>query len=564
MKIRSLLAPVGATPITQMSSFSRRLHVLSDRVFSTSQVYRYVVSAASFCVFCLLMLGRFYDATAKEEPGRSVHFSGKDPLGMLHIANAGSETPRWEKFGTAHGNVTVPPGKDLLLELGYPAALDDLKPGDLQGLWLFSYPGKGKYPWLGVSSEWLGRLQKFSSLRELRIRYVRIADGGVAELCKLKFLAELELGGTCSADADLLNLGNLTSLKSLSLGGWEGRYVTDSSLRGLRNLTGLKSLTLWHCAITGEGLSNIVGFKSLKELNLRETGMSDLGMQYVGGLTSLQILRLGFSQVSDAGLAHLQNLTQLRDLGLDTTRITDAGLEYLKTLTNLQTLDIRQTRVTEKGARSLQEALPHCTVVGPAISTQIQANDKEKALRNPAGKPLLEGLEASVSTSKPAFKLGEPIIIQYEMKNAGQQTRTVCFKKAEPLPDNLMPKPWHEPDAVRRIQQKLATGGVVWQFTITVDGKGSLAPMDGLMVTAHAEWPLAERKDFVVLSPGKSYRRAMNLLDYDFVGRFSTPGQYSVYVEYENPYSGEEFGLDVWHSHTEPGLRSNRVSFAIQ
>lgn len=213
-------------------------------------------------------------------------------------------------------------------------------------------------------------------------------------------------------------------------------------------------------------------------------------------------------------------------------------------------------------AKRIQENPSMKSPKGGQDPSLILVSHVEKALQD-LGKPLLDGLEATISTSKPAFRLGEPIIIQYEMKNAAQQTRTVCFKKAELLPDSLMSSP-HEPDAVREIQQKLATGGVVWQFIISVDRKGPLAPMAGLMVTAHAEWPPAQRKDFMVLSPGESYRCTMDLLDYDFVGRFSKPGQYTVYVEYENPYSGEEFGLNVWHSHTGPGVWSNRVSFAIR
>lgn len=88
----------------------------------------------------------------------------------------------------------------------------------------------------------------------------------------------------------------------------------------------------------------------------------DDGLRELRELTGLVSLQLNGTQVTDAGLKHLEGLTSLNNLNLANTQVSDAGLEHLRGLSNLWNLDLTGTRVTGEGVKSLQQALPTCTI----------------------------------------------------------------------------------------------------------------------------------------------------------------------------------------------------------
>ena len=90
--------------------------------------------------------------------------------------------------------------------------------------------------------------------------------------------------------------------------------------------------------------------------------LSDDDLVNLEGLTHLRSLDLAGSQVTDAGLVHLQAMTDLHHLDLDNTRITDAGVEHLRMLKQLESLSVKNTPISEGGVKTLETALPSCTV----------------------------------------------------------------------------------------------------------------------------------------------------------------------------------------------------------
>jgi hypothetical protein len=77
----------------------------------------------------------------------------------------------------------------------------------------------------------------------------------------------------------------------------------------------------------------------------------------------LRVLDLRQTTVTAEGLACLAQLKDLEWLWLDHTQCTDGGLAHLHALKTLQELTINQnSNVSDGGLRTLEEALPKCTI----------------------------------------------------------------------------------------------------------------------------------------------------------------------------------------------------------
>ena len=135
----------------------------------------------------------------------------------------------------------------------------------------------------------------------------------------------------------------------------------DEHAAPLRELTGLRTLYLDGAEITDAGLEHLEGLTRLADLYLRDTQVTGAGLEHLEGLTNLQRLGLGGTRVTPAGLEHLKALTRLQCLSLS-MQVAEAGSKHLKALPNLQELDLRDTQVTEAGVKTLQKALPNCTI----------------------------------------------------------------------------------------------------------------------------------------------------------------------------------------------------------
>lgn len=300
---------------------------------------------------------------AEQTGARIVHFPKDRPVGRLMIRDKNpNQRPRfkygWELSGQAQGDVTIPTGKQLRLEV-YEDAMDitfisELRPNDLESLSLNR---------TNLVDEDFVHLKDLTGLVELDISSMKQIDGsGLALLSDLKSLRKLTCFNANIADSAMEHISKIPSLEDLSL------YMTQIDGFGLihiKNIKSLKKLSLSKTSITDESLAYLKDMTELKELELYDTQIGDNGLAHLKGLTSLEKLILGsvdrgseISPITDAGLAHLSPLTRLKSLGLYRTHITDEGLKYLGGLTSLESINLNRTQITGEGFAFLNKSAP--------------------------------------------------------------------------------------------------------------------------------------------------------------------------------------------------------------
>lgn len=207
---------------------------------------------------------------------RQVRFPPGASMGVLFIRDWGMPGyGGWQQLADARGAASVPPGKELMLQLNWTASsnlapLAALAPFDLQ--------------WLDC-------------------RDSQIDDAQMERIKGLTQLHDLGLGHTAVGDAGLKFVGMLEILKELYLA---GTRITDA------------------------GLVHLAGMKHLEALALNDTAIGDAGLEHLRGLTSLQRLWLKNTRASDVGLEWLKGLRSLRRLDLRATRVTEEGIAKLK------------------------------------------------------------------------------------------------------------------------------------------------------------------------------------------------------------------------------------------
>ncbi len=308
----------------------------------------------------LFCISRF--AAAEQVRLRVVHFPKEQAVGSLKIRDVSSDDysdrgllsrAGWALLGQAQGDIQVPTGRDLRLEV-YREATDfsflaNLKPNDLQVLYLS----------LGqVFDEDLVHVKGLSRLLGLHLGSTAIEGTGLVHLATLTSLRNLSLYNTQVSDAGLVHLSGLRSLKDLTL---HRTQVKGSGLKHLKNLTSLVYLGLGTTSVTDESLVHLADMTWLKELELYDTDIGDKGLAHLKSLCSLEKLVLGklgsrheYSPITDKGLVHINELTSLKDLRLYRTRITDAGLAHLANLEMLETLLLTGTQITGEGLAFLK------------------------------------------------------------------------------------------------------------------------------------------------------------------------------------------------------------------
>jgi serine/threonine protein kinase/Leucine-rich repeat (LRR) protein len=235
----------------------------------------------------------------------------------------------------------------------------------------------------------------------------------IVELPNRKFtVGQLRLSQCPIRDADLARLEGLKELKVLDL----PAAITDAGLKHFEGLPKLYALTLNGTRITDAAFDSLVKIKTLTHLNIGGTKISSAAwprLKELPKLTSLAITVLPFTdtdvanlvadqaqlqslylagtKVTDEGLAYVPSLRMLRSLQLANLDVTDAGLTYLHHCETLTTVDLKGTKVTAAGVKSLQAALPKCTVeydhpvrnsspAGNVLGKRSDENDRAVAL----------------------------------------------------------------------------------------------------------------------------------------------------------------------------------------
>lgn len=170
------------------------------------------------------------DAAPAEPPSsgsfRTVRFPSDRSLGTLFVRerNSGSFLD-WKRLGEAAGEVAVPAGKALRLDVreGETASLDllgGLGADDLQACFLY-----------GVGDADLTHLLRLSGIEELYLSGDGVTGEGLVHLLEMKNLERLYLYDTGVTDAGLASLKYLPRLRSLTL---SNAPVSEGGLDRLR------------------------------------------------------------------------------------------------------------------------------------------------------------------------------------------------------------------------------------------------------------------------------------------------------------------------------------------
>ena len=315
---------------------------------------------------------------------RVVHFPRDRSMGSLGLYDPVKKDVS-QNLGDARGDVTVPPGVKLSLDVSNKAIFDLspltlLRPDDVQRLTLFEDEVFDKdlehikhlrfLEVLLLSGQFtdagLEHLGKLTGLRVLvltpALRKSHITDPGLVHLKNLTELEELSLLGDYGAisNAGLAHISKLQKLRHLNL---NSALINGVGLSYLRQLPFLNSVNLSNAEIFDADISkHIRALTKLERLGLRGTHITDEGLNCLRNLTKLQYLDLEGTHITDKGLTFLRNLPKLQYLNLASCKITDSGLAYLQDLKTLKLLGVPDTNVSDAAINSLREALPNCHI----------------------------------------------------------------------------------------------------------------------------------------------------------------------------------------------------------
>jgi hypothetical protein len=290
---------------------------------------------------------------------RRIAFPLDRSVGTLYIrdqrpAGGAWESPfdpsLWEELGSARGEVAVPMGKELGIQVSYEtsddlSAIASLDNGALQAVSLAR---------TRATDDSLGRLAG-RPLLDLNLAGTGVGDNGIAHLEGMHTLQTLDLWGTRISDRGVAVLSSLDSLRTLDL--W-GTRVSDAGLVHLGELQSLARLYVPGPRVTIAGLAHIGGCRSLRSLDLSGAHVGRNGLAHLEGLQSLEVLYLWDSDITDADLAHLPLLPALAEVDLGRNPITDAGLRHLAAIPSISRVHLWDTDVTREGLDVLRSALP--------------------------------------------------------------------------------------------------------------------------------------------------------------------------------------------------------------
>jgi Leucine-rich repeat (LRR) protein len=296
-----------------------------------------------------------------------VHFPSNRSMGTLYVLHRNqvdtSSTSNWEFFYQATGDVTVPAGKVLRLDLSKEAvddltSLSALMPNDLVMLNL-----KG----IEMTDDQLQHIAPLTNLRELDLSETGILGTGLKHLAGLKSLKKLWLDNTHVGDNELAHLLDLPPLQGLGL---RGTPTTDAGMIHVGKLVSLATLSL-SAGVGDEGLARLKKLTELRWLSAGDRGITDEGLVHLAGLTQMEDLHLDGAQVSDASLVYLKQVTKLKTLSLYGTRVTERGFIHLEGLQNLENLQVL-FGVTDTGLMHLSKlpSLKNITIRGDSITAK--------------------------------------------------------------------------------------------------------------------------------------------------------------------------------------------------
>ncbi|WP_339911465.1 redoxin family protein, partial [Symmachiella dynata] len=315
-------------------------------------------------------------ATDNKQASRVLHFPKNRSVGVLYIATE-KENELWDKYskafdyrrdwawksaGQAHGDVVVPAGAVVKINLKQPGAanmswVERLDPDDIYEVRVYPHPSSPKAFKFGDAQ--VRHLGHLTGLRELELMYVQVTGRGLRALEPLKSLKKLTIYSPDAGNDSLQSIGKLTGLQSLILG--NGKW-DDKGLAYLADLKDLEEINLPFSGVPGKGfdamlqlprLKYIAAFAAFKNAHLARLKKSH----------SLRALNLNSNvTITNDSLRYIAQLPQLEYLDLFKTNITDAGLKHLRPLKSLKRLNIQVNRQGRK---------PTITALGVAAVAEL-------------------------------------------------------------------------------------------------------------------------------------------------------------------------------------------------
>jgi Leucine-rich repeat (LRR) protein len=304
--------------------------------------------------------------TVPRSKERVVHFPKDRSLGKLFVRDRDfvrqvdtsiywADKAKWQYFAKARGNVKIPVGKRVWLQISSPVAWQDLsplkflRPDDLYRLDIYGSFTGGPRP----DDRCMQHIAALTGLKVLELRYTDITGRGIKVIEGLESLERLTLPERID-NAGMVQVAKLKSLKGLY---WTENRVTNRGLRHLTELTSLEELALGGDHIGNSGLVHVAKLPHLRYLMLWGKNFTDDGMVCLQNFPSLKILHLGgLSNITDAGLEHLSHISRLEIISFYwNENITDRGMAHLKRLPALRKLKINRSKVTDEGLAHLKE-----------------------------------------------------------------------------------------------------------------------------------------------------------------------------------------------------------------
>lgn len=361
--------------------------------------------------------------------GRVLRFPQDRSLGTIRIMDSNFERKldtfhywlddaEWVDWSTARGDVVIPEGKHVWLDLnprmcGDLSGLQELRPNDIFKLSV-DYTERGapslddtgmahiahltgiRYlhlRWSNVTDGGLVFLPEFYRLERLQVpRY--LTDAGMAHIARARWLKALYLTEAPVTDAGMAYLEGLPALRELCIG---GSNVSDAGLAYLAYLPELDFLMVGGPYFTDLGMEQLKRAPSIRILNVSRLGISDRGVQHIAALPNLEVLSLfGIPSLTNESLAHLGQSQSLRKLDVsvpagDTSQIRDEGFAALATCPNLEYLSLPPT-FTDRGLASVAK-LKGLKYLRATNSSRGSLSDA--GLRSIAELPILEELHVT-------------------------------------------------------------------------------------------------------------------------------------------------------------------------
>ena len=264
----------------------------------------------------------------------------------------------WQCLGEARGDIIIPAGKKVKLEIDPPAlfqtlaGLGRLAPDDIYHLKLrLNSDGKKEMP-NGFDPQAL--LATAAGLRGLKVLDLGEMPITAAGLRSLRNFTQLE---RLIPPDEMTNEGLSIVWELGSLKGFYPRQVKAASTAwaGLARLKNLEELFCEGSGVDDGVMTRVAECPKLKLLFLNDCKVTSRGMAALSRSRSLKSLDLGGWQLDDAGLANLAKSPCLEKIwAYWSENITDAGVAAVKSMVALKDIDLSQSdKLTSRAATAL-------------------------------------------------------------------------------------------------------------------------------------------------------------------------------------------------------------------